>query len=119
MYRRTKYDLKQELNSIRDANLYKDEKIILSDQKAKIKVSYPADSKPKEVLNFCSNNYLGLANHPDVIKAAQKTLDTHGFGLSSVRFICGTQDIHKELEKRIADFYQMGDAVLYSSCFEY
>ncbi len=118
MYRRTKYDLKQELNSIKEANLYKEERIILSDQKAKINVSYPADSKPKEVLNFCSNNYLGLANHPDIIKAAQKTLDTHGFGLSSVRFICGTQDIHKELEKRIADFYQTEDSILYSSCFD-
>ena len=118
MYRRTKYDLKQELTSIKDANLYKDERIILSDQKAKIKVSYPTKSKPKEVLNFCSNNYLGLANHPEIIKAAQKALDTHGFGLASVRFICGTQDIHKELEKRIADFYQMDDAILYSSCFD-
>ncbi len=118
MYRRTKYDLKQELTSIKEANLYKDERIILSDQKAKIKVSYPTKSKPKEVLNFCSNNYLGLANHPEIIKAAQKALDTHGFGLASVRFICGTQDIHKELEKRIADFYQMDDAILYSSCFD-
>lgn len=118
MYRRTKYDLLQELNSIKEANLYKDERIILSDQKAKINVSYPADSQPKDVLNFCSNNYLGLANHPDIIKAAQKTLDTHGFGLSSVRFICGTQDIHKELEKRIADFYQSEDSILYSSCFD-
>ena len=118
MYRRTKYDLKQELTSIKEANLYKDERIILSDQKAKIKVSYPTKSKPKEVLNFCSNNYLGLANHPEIIKAAQRALDTHGFGLASVRFICGTQDIHKELEKRIADFYQMDDAILYSSCFD-
>lgn len=118
MYRRTKYDLLQELNSIKEANLYKDERIILSDQKAKINVSYPADSQPKDVLNFCSNNYLGLANHPGIIKAAQKTLDTHGFGLSSVRFICGTQNIHKELEKRIADFYQTEDSILYSSCFD-
>lgn len=118
MYRRTKHDLQQELNSIRDANLYKDERIILSDQKAKIKVSYPKDSKPKDVLNFCSNNYLGLANHPSLIKAAQDTLDTHGFGLSSVRFICGTQDIHKELEQKIAKFYHMDDAILYSSCFD-
>jgi glycine C-acetyltransferase len=118
MYRRTKYDLKQELSSIKEANLYKEERIILSDQKAKINVSYPTKSKPKEVLNFCSNNYLGLANHPDIIKAAQKTLDTHGFGLSSVRFICGTQDIHKELEKRIADFYHTDDSILYSSCFD-
>lgn len=118
MYRRTKYDLLQELNSIKEANLYKEERIILSDQKAKIMVSYPADSKPKEVLNFCSNNYLGLANHPFLINAAKQTLDTHGFGLSSVRFICGTQDIHKELEKRIADFYHTEDAILYSSCFD-
>ncbi len=118
MYRRTKYDLKQEISSIKEANLYKDERIILSDQKASIKVSYPADSKPKDVLNFCSNNYLGLANHPDIINAAKATLDTHGFGLSSVRFICGTQDIHKELEKKIADFYQTEDSILYSSCFD-
>lgn len=118
MYRRTKYDLLQELNSIKESNLYKEERIILSDQKAKIKVSYPVNSKPKEVLNFCSNNYLGLANHPVLLEAAKQTLDTHGFGLSSVRFICGTQDIHKELEKRIADFYQTEDAILYSSCFD-
>ncbi len=118
MYRRTKYDLLKELNSIKEANLYKDERIIFSDQKAQIKVSYPADSEPKEVLNFCSNNYLGLANHPTIIDAAKKTLDSHGFGLSSVRFICGTQDIHKQLEKRIADFYQTEDAILYSSCFD-
>lgn len=118
MYRRTKYDLLKELNSIKEANLYKDERIILSDQKAQIKVSYPADSEPKEVLNFCSNNYLGLANHPAIIDAAKKTLDSHGFGLSSVRFICGTQDIHKQLEKRLAVFYQTEDAILYSSCFD-
>lgn len=118
MYRRTKYDLLKELNSIKEANLYKEERIILSDQKAQIKVSYPADSEPKDVLNFCSNNYLGLANHPFIIDAAKKTLDSHGFGLSSVRFICGTQDIHKQLEKRIADFYQTEDAILYSSCFD-
>jgi len=118
MYRRTKYDLKQELTSIKEANLYKDERIILSDQKAKIKVSYPADSKPKEVLNFCSNNYLGLANHPDVIKAAQKTLDTHGFGLSSVRFICGTQDIHKELERKLTEFLGTEDTILFPSCMD-
>jgi glycine C-acetyltransferase len=118
MYRRTKYDLKQELSSIKEANLYKEERVILSDQKASIKVSYPQDSKPKDVLNFCSNNYLGLANHPDIIAAAKAALDSHGFGLSSVRFICGTQDIHKELEKKIADFYQTDDSILYSSCFD-
>lgn len=118
MYQRTKYDLKQEIRSIKESNLYKEERIIYSDQKAKISVSYPITSKPKEVLNFCSNNYLGLANHPAVIKAAKAALDSHGFGLSSVRFICGTQDIHKQLEEKIAKFYYMDDAILYSSCFD-
>jgi glycine C-acetyltransferase len=118
MYQRTKYDLKQEIKSIREANLFKEERIIHSDQKAKISVSYPMTSRPKEVLNFCSNNYLGLANHPALIKAAKSTLDSHGFGLSSVRFICGTQDIHKQLEEKISKFYHTDDAVLYSSCFD-
>lgn len=70
------------------------------------------------VLNFCANNYLGLSNHPKLIEAAKKTLDTHGFGLSSVRFICGTQDLHKQLEKKIAEFHGMEDAILYPSCFD-
>lgn len=118
MYQRTKYDLKQEIKSIKEANLFKEERIIHSDQKARINVSYPAASKPKDVLNFCSNNYLGLANHPEIIKAAKSTIDSHGFGLSSVRFICGTQDIHKHLEEKIAKFYQTDDAILYSSCFD-
>lgn len=118
MYRRTKYDLKQELNLIKESGLFKDERIILSDQKANINVSYPPGSKPKEVLNFCSNNYLGLANHPEIIDAAKKALDKYGFGLASVRFICGTQDIHKELEEKISNFYQTEDAILYSSCFD-
>jgi glycine C-acetyltransferase len=118
MYQRTKYDLKQEIRSIKEANLFKEERIIHSDQKAKIKVSYPMSSKAKEVLNFCSNNYLGLANNPEIIKAAKDTLDSHGFGLSSVRFICGTQDIHKQLEEKIAKFYLTDDAILYSSCFD-
>lgn len=118
MYRRTKYDLKQELNLIKESGLFKDERIILSDQKANIEVSYPAGSKGKQVLNFCSNNYLGLANHPEIIDAAKKALDKYGFGLASVRFICGTQDIHKELEEKISNFYQTDDAILYSSCFD-
>lgn len=118
MYRRTKYDLKQELNLIKESGLHKDERIILSDQKANIEVSYPPGSKSKEVLNFCSNNYLGLANHPEIIDAAKKALDKYGFGLASVRFICGTQEIHKELEEIIANFYHTDDAVLYSSCFD-
>jgi glycine C-acetyltransferase len=118
MYRRTKYDLKQELNLIKESGLYKDERVILSEQKANINVSYPPGSKPKKVLNFCSNNYLGLANHPDIKKAAINAIEKYGFGLASVRFICGTQDIHKELEEKIANFYQTDDAILYSSCFD-
>ncbi len=118
MYIRTKVDLSKELAKIREAGLYKDERIILSDQKANIDVKYPADSNEREVLNFCANNYLGLANHPDILKAAHDALDTHGFGLASVRFICGTQDIHKELEKKIAEFYETEDTILYSSCFD-
>jgi glycine C-acetyltransferase len=118
MYQRTKYDLKQELNNIKSSGLYKDERIITSDQKANINVSYPAGAPEREVLNFCSNNYLGLANHPRIIQAAHETLDQYGFGLSSVRFICGTQDIHKTLEQKIANFYQTDDTILYSSCFD-
>ncbi len=118
MYIRTKLDLAKELSEIKQAGLYKDERIILSDQKSSITVRFPDDSEPQEVLNFCANNYLGLANHPALIKAAHDTLDSHGFGLASVRFICGTQDIHKILEKQIADFYQTEDTILYSSCFD-
>jgi glycine C-acetyltransferase len=118
MYIRTKLDLAKELSEIKQAGLYKDERIILSDQKSSITVRFPDDSKPQEVLNFCANNYLGLANHPALIKAAHDTLDSHGFGLASVRFICGTQDIHKILEKQIAEFYQTEDTILYSSCFD-
>ena len=118
MYQRTRYDLKQELNTIKASGLYKDERIILSDQKANISVSYPPGAPAREVLNFCSNNYLGLANHPTILAAAHAALDTHGFGLSSVRFICGTQDLHKALEQKIATFYELDDAILYSSCFD-
>lgn len=118
MFLRTKYDLRQELNLIKESGLHKDERIILSNQKANINVSYPAGSQPKEVLNFCSNNYLGLANHPEILKAAHDALDSHGFGLASVRFICGTQDIHKQLEETISKFYQTDDTILYSSCYD-
>ncbi len=118
MYQRARYDYNKEINKIRDAGLYKDERVIVSDQKACISVEYPLGSESKDVLNFCANNYLGLANHPVLIKAAQDTLSTHGFGLSSVRFICGTQDIHKELEKKISEFYETEDTILYSSCFD-
>ncbi len=118
MYNTAKQTYSDELADIRKAGLYKDERIIRSPQTSQITVTYPEDAPRKEVLNFCANNYLGLANHPRIIEAAKKGLDTHGFGLSSVRFICGTQDIHKELERKIADFYQMDDTILYAACFD-
>lgn len=105
--------LNKELADIREAGLYKKERIIVSSQDAEITL----DSGQK-VLNFCANNYLGLSNHPRIIEAAKKTLDSHGFGMSSVRFICGTQDIHKELEQRIADFYKTDDTILYAAAFD-
>jgi len=104
--------LTAELTGIREAGLYKDERLIQSPQSAEIKVG------GETVLNFCANNYLGLANNPDLIKAAQEGLTRWGFGLSSVRFICGTQDIHKTLERKISDFLQTEDTILYTSCFD-
>ncbi len=118
MYQRIRYDLNQELIKIGEAGLFKEERIILTDQKPEIQVVYPKGSNPREVLNFCSNNYLGLANHPKMIESAHQALDKYGFGLASVRFICGTQDIHKKLEKTIAGYYGTEDAILYSSCFD-
>ncbi len=118
MYQRIKYDFKQELIKIKESGLFKEERIILSDQKPKINVSFPAGAAPKEVLNFCANNYLGLANHPRLIKAAHDTLGKYGYGLASVRFICGTQDLHKQLERRISEFYETEDTILYSSCWD-
>ena len=118
MYQRVKYDFKQELIKIKEAGLFKEERIILSDQKSAIDVSYPIGSEPKIVLNFCANNYLGLANHPRLVEAAHQALVHYGLGLASVRFICGTQDLHKQLEKRISNFYETDDAILYSSCFD-
>jgi glycine C-acetyltransferase len=105
--------LKNELDLIKDQGLYKEERIIVSSQGAEIVL----DSGQK-ALNFCANNYLGLSSHPQVIQAAKDTMDTHGFGMASVRFICGTQDIHKALEKRIADFYQTEDTILYAAAFD-
>jgi glycine C-acetyltransferase len=104
--------LTSELDDIRDAGLFKDERVIQSPQNAEIRVS------DATVLNFCANNYLGLANHPDLIHAAQEGLNNWGFGLSSVRFICGTQDIHKILERKISEFLQTDDTILYTSCFD-
>ena len=101
------------LEEIRAAGLYKDERIITTPQNVEIKVS-----DGSEVLNFCANNYLGLADHPEVIAAAHKALDEHGFGLASVRFICGTQDLHKDLESTISAFFGTDDAILYTSCFD-
>jgi glycine C-acetyltransferase len=113
MYGKIKDQLQNELESIKEAGLYKSERVIISSQDAVIKIS-----NGKEVINFCANNYLGLSNHPDVIQAAKDTMDSHGYGMSSVRFICGTQDIHKELEKKIADFYHTEDTILYAAAFD-
>jgi len=113
MYGKIKEHLKQELKSIDEAGLYKKERIITSAQGAEIKVS-----TGEEVLNFCANNYLGLSNHPALIHAAKEALDTHGYGMSSVRFICGTQDLHKTLESKIAGFFGTDDTILYAACFD-
>ncbi len=118
MFQRAKYDYRQELIKIKDSGLYKEERTIHSEQKAEISVSFPPDAPQREVLNFCANNYLGLANHPAVVAAAHQALDQFGFGMASVRFICGTQSLHKQLEERIAAFYETEDTILYSSCFD-
>lgn len=113
MYGKIKEHLQKELEDIKENGLYKEERIITTSQDAVIKIS-----TGQEVINFCANNYLGLSNHPEVIQAAKDTLDSHGFGMSSVRFICGTQDIHKELEQKIADYYGTDDTILYAACFD-
>jgi glycine C-acetyltransferase len=113
MYGKVKGDLTKEIQSIRDAGLYKEERIIMTAQGAEIEVK-----GGKEVLNFCANNYLGLSSHPKVIEAAHKTLDQWGYGMSSVRFICGTQDIHKILEQKISKFLQTEDTILFAACFD-
>ncbi len=109
---------RQELVELKNADLFKEERYIHTPQAASIKVEYPPNSPQKEVINFCANNYLGLSSHPAIVAAAQKGLEERGFGLSSVRFICGTQDKHKELEQKISKFLGMEDAILYSSCFD-
>ncbi len=113
MYDTLKPVLEKELAVIKEAGLFKKERIITTPQGADIKTS-----DGKEVINFCANNYLGLSSHPRVIEAAKKAIDTHGFGMSSVRFICGTQDIHKELEQKISDFLGMEDTILYAAAFD-
>ena len=113
MYGSIKENLQKELQAIKDNGLFKEERIITTSQDAVIKVS-----TGEEVINFCANNYLGLSNNKEVIQAAKDTLDSHGFGMSSVRFICGTQDIHKELEAKIADFFHCEDTILYAAAFD-
>ena len=112
MYGKIQQHLVAELKAIEENGIFKSERIITSAQGAEIVVN------GKTVLNFCSNNYLGLSSHPEVIQAAKDTLDSHGFGMSSVRFICGTQDIHKTLEKKIAEFYETEDTILYAAAFD-
>ena len=109
----TQQRIQETLEEIREAGLYKEERIITTPQGVAISVQ-----GDREVLNFCANNYLGLADDPNVIAAAHKALDDHGFGLASVRFICGTQDLHKELERTISNFFGTDDTILYSSCFD-
>ena len=113
MFKSMKQYLGQELQKIKEDGLYKEERIIITPQKADIKVN-----EGKEVLNFCANNYLGLSDHPRLIESAKKAMDSHGYGMSSVRFICGTQDLHKELEKAIAEYFHKEDAILYAACFD-
>lgn len=118
MYGAMKSALQKELAEIREAGLFKEERHILSPQGADIRVEFPEGSPPKNVINFCANNYLGLSSHPDVIQAARKGLESHGYGMSSVRFICGTQDIHRRLERKLAEFLGTEDTILYAACFD-
>jgi glycine C-acetyltransferase len=113
MYGSFQNHLQAELKAIDEAGLYKRERIITTPQDAVIKLS-----DGSEVINFCANNYLGLSSHPRVTEAAKRAIDTHGFGMSSVRFICGTQDIHKELEHKISEFYGTEDTILYAAAFD-
>ncbi len=113
MYEKFQSFLQKELSGIQEAGLFKNERVIVSPQGAEISVNTGA-----KVLNFCANNYLGLSNNPKLIEAAKKALDTHGYGMSSVRFICGTGDLHKELEQKIAEFFGTEDTILYAACFD-
>jgi glycine C-acetyltransferase len=113
MYGKIKEHLTKELEQISDAGLFKAERIISSSQEAEIELE-----SGEKVLNFCANNYLGLSNHPELVEAAKNAMDTHGFGMSSVRFICGTQDLHKSLEQKIASYFGTEDTILYAACFD-
>jgi len=112
MYGKMQQHLTSLISEIKEAGLYKEERIIEGPQKAAIQV------KGKEVLNFCANNYLGLSDHPRLIEGAKRMMDRRGFGMSSVRFICGTQDIHKQLEAAISDYFKTEDTILYAACFD-
>lgn len=113
MFKNVRTSLQQEIQEIKDAGLYKSERILVTPQGAEVRTD-----KGEDVLIFCANNYLGLSSHPDVIKAAHEAIETHGFGLSSVRFICGTQDIHKELERKVSNFLGQEDTILYAAAFD-
>src|SRR5213593_1399418 len=113
MFDRAREEIRQELDAIREAGLWKDERVLASAQGPVVTL---ADGR--EVLVFCANNYLGLSSHPELIAAAHRALDSHGFGLSSVRFICGTQDLHKALERKIAEFLGTEETILYAACFD-
>ncbi len=118
MYASVGTQLREELDQIREAGTFKKERPILTPQSGNIEAAVELGADGREVLNFCANNYLGLANHPDLIAAAKRALDERGFGMASVRFICGTQDRHLELEKRISEFLGTDDTILFSSCFD-
>jgi glycine C-acetyltransferase len=118
VHEKVKLFYQNELAELKKADLFKEERYIHSRQGAEITVEYPAAAPVKEALNFCANNYLGLSSHPALLAAAKNALDERGFGMSSVRFICGTQDRHRELERKLSDFLGMEDAILYSSCFD-
>jgi len=113
-----KQTFRAELESIREKGIYKEERVIHSAQSSRIEVEYPAGSAAREVINLCSNNYLGLSSHPEVIAAAHEGLDRRGYGMSSVRFICGTQDLHREMEQRLTEFLGTEDTILFPSCLD-
>jgi glycine C-acetyltransferase len=117
-YGKAKDFFQNELKNIKDGGLYKEERYIHTPQGADVKVEYPEGSPSQEVINFCANNYLGLSSHPEVMEAARKGLDDRGYGMSSVRFICGTQDIHKELERKLTKFLGTEDTILFASCMD-
>lgn len=107
-----------QLKGMQDAGLFKQERYIHSTQAADIEVEFPVGNEIKKVINMCANNYLGLSSHPEIVKAAHEGLDTRGYGMSSVRFICGTQDIHRELEKKLTEFLGTEDTILFPSCMD-